>query len=171
MSTHEPIERRSFLKAVGVAGAVLAVEGMTGAVRKLPAAIRISRPGPDDPPVPNDIVQKILSERFGDRTIQRGHVTLDMPPMAEDGRYVPVLIESDLPMTPEQYVKGVYLIVDHNPDPLVTAFHLTPAIGPLQLQTRIKMKRTTWVRAIAEASDGSLWADYLKVETTLNGCG
>jgi sulfur-oxidizing protein SoxY len=116
-------------------------------------------------------VQKILNDRFGSRTIQRGHVTLDMPPMAEDGRYVPVLIESDLPMTAEQYVKGVYLIVDHNPDPLVTAFHLTPAIGPLQLQTRIKMKRTTWVRAIMEASDGSLWADYLKVETTLNGCG
>jgi sulfur-oxidizing protein SoxY len=171
MSMHEPIERRSFLKAVGVAGAALALEGVTGAARNLPAAIRISRPGPDDPPVPNDIVQKILTDRFGDRTIQRGHVTLDMPPMAEDGRYVPVLIESDLPMSPEQFVKGVYLIVDHNPDPLVTAFHLTPAIGPLQLQTRIKMKRTTWVRAIAETSDGSLWADYLKVETTLNGCG
>ena len=171
MSMKEPIERRGFLKAVGVVGAALAVEGVTGAARHLPAAVRISRPGPDDPPVPNEIVQRILTDRFGDRTIQRGHVTLDMPPMAEDGRYVPVLIESDLPMTAEQYVKGVYLIVDHNPDPLVTAFHLTPAIGPVQLQTRIKMKRTTWVRAIAEASDGALWADYLKVETTLNGCG
>lgn len=171
MSMNEPIERRSFLKAVSVVGAALAVEGMAGAARNLPAAIRISRPGPDDPPVPNETVQKILTERFGGRPIQRGHVTLDMPPMAEDGRYVPVLIESDLPMTSESYVKGVYLIVDHNPDPLVTAFHLTPAIGPVQLQTRIKMKRTTWIRAIAEASDGSLWADYLKVETTLNGCG
>ena len=33
------------------------------------------------------------------------------------------------------------------------------------------MKRTTWIRAIVETTSGALWADYLKVETTLNGCG
>jgi sulfur-oxidizing protein SoxY len=165
------MERRSFLQAVGVLGAALVVEGVGGAARNLGAAVRIGRPGPDDPPVPNEIVQKIMTERFQNRTIQRGHVTLDMPSMAEDGRFVPVLIESDLPMTAEQHVKAVYLIVDHNPDPLVTAFHLTPALGPVQIQTRIKMKRTSWIRAIAETSNGDLWADYLKVETTLNGCG
>jgi sulfur-oxidizing protein SoxY len=171
MSPNEPIERRSFLQACGLLGAALAVEGMSGAARRLPAAIRVIRPGPDDPPVPNDTVQRILTERFQDRSIQRGHVTLDMPPMAEDGRYVPVIIQSDLPMAADQYVKGVFLIVDHNPDPLVTAFHLTPALGPVQIQTRIKMKRTSWIRAIAETNTGELWADYLKVETTLNGCG
>jgi sulfur-oxidizing protein SoxY len=171
MSLSEPIERRSFLQACGLLGAALAVEGMSGAARRLPAAIRVTRPGPDDPPVPNETVQRILTERFQDRTIQRGHVTLDMPPMAEDGRYVPVIIQSDLPMGADQYVKGVFLIVDHNPDPLVTAFHLTPALGPVQIQTRIKMKRTSWIRAIAETNTGELWADYLKVETTLNGCG
>ena len=165
------MELRAFLQAVGVLGAALAMEGVSGAARGLPAAIRTSRPGPDDPPVPNEIVQKILADRFQNRPIQRGHVTLDMPAMAEDGRYVPVLIESDLPMAAEQYVKGVFLIVDHNPDPLVSAFHLTPVLGQVQIQTRIKMKRTSWIRAIAETSNGDLWADYLKVETTLNGCG
>jgi sulfur-oxidizing protein SoxY len=170
MSLNEPMERRWFLRAAGLLGAALAVEGMRGAVRHLGAAVRIGR-DPEDPPIPNDVVQKIITERFQDRPIHRGHVTLDMPAMAEDGRYVPVIIESDLPMGPDAYVKGVYLIVDHNPDPLVTAFHLTPALGPIQIQTRIKMKRTSWIRAIAETSSGELWADYLKVETTLNGCG
>lgn len=168
---NEPIERRSFLQAVSVLGAALAVEGVSGVARGLPAAVRLSRPDPDDPPVPNELVQKIMTDRFQNRPIRRGHVTLDMPPMAEDGRYVPVLIESDLPMAADQYVKGVYLIVDHNPDPLVTAFHLSPALGQVQIQTRIKMKRTSWIRAIAETSSGELWADYLKVETSLNGCG
>ncbi len=171
MSLNEPIQRRSFLQAVGVLGAALAVEGVSGATRHLPAAIRASRPDPDEPPVPNEIVQRILTERFQGRPIQRGHVTLDMPAMAEDGRYVPVILESDLPMTAENYVKGVFLIVDHNPDPLVTVFHLTPAIAAVQIQTRIKMKRTSWIRAIAETSGGELYAGYLKVETTLNGCG
>jgi sulfur-oxidizing protein SoxY len=167
----DSIERRRFLQAFGVLGLAAAIEGVAGASKRLPAAVRVSRPGPDDPPVPNEAVQKIYTERFQGRTIQRGKVTLDMPTMAEDGRYVPVVIESELPMAADQYVKSVFLIVDHNPDPLVSAFHFTPALGPVNLQTRIKMKRTSWIRAIAETSNGELWADYLKVETTLNGCG
>jgi sulfur-oxidizing protein SoxY len=133
--------------------------------------LRVSRPGPDDPPIPNEAVAKIYAERFQGRTVQHGRVVLDMPTMAEDGRYVPVVIESDLPVNQDEYVKSVFLIVDHNPDPLVSAFHFTSALGPVKLQTRIKMKRTSWIRAIAETSKGELWADYLKVETTLNGCG
>ena len=94
-----------------------------------------------------------------------------MPEMAEDGRVVPVVIVSDLPMTAELHVKAVYLIVDHNPDPLVTAFHLSPALGPVSNNTRIKMKRTTWVRAILQTSTGDVWAGYTRVLVTLNGCG
>ena len=166
------IQRRGFLQACGVLGAALAVEGVSGASRRLPAAIRVTRLDPDDPPpLPNETVKRVMAERFQDRPIRRGHVTLDMAEMQEDGRYVPVTVESDLPMTPENYVKGVYLVLDHNPDPLVIACHFTPAMGAVEVQTRIKMKRTTWVRAIAETSGGELWADYLKVETTLNGCG
>jgi sulfur-oxidizing protein SoxY len=171
MSVEQPLERRAFLQALGVLGTAFALEGARGAAARLSATDRIVRPGPDDPPIPNEIVQRIMSERFQNRPIQRGHVTLDIPTMAEDGRFVPVLIESDLPVGADGYVKGVYLVVDHNPDPLVTAFHLSPAVGPVQIQTRIKMMRTSWIRAIAETSSGELWADYLKVETTLNGCG
>ena len=84
---------------------------------------------PRDPEVPNEQVAKILKDLFGDRPIRRGHMSLDMPAVAEDGRIVPVIIESDLPMTAEQYVKAVHLIVDHNPDPHLAAYHLTPALG------------------------------------------
>lgn len=172
MDSPREMKRRSFLQACGLIGAAFAVEGAAGVANRVPAAIRVVRLDPDDPPpIPNEIVKRIMAERFQDRPIRRGHVVLDMPTMAEDGRYVPVAIESDLPMLEGDYVKGVFLIVDHNPDPLVSAFHLTPALGPVDLQTRIKMKRTSWIRAIAETSGGDLWAEYLKVETTLNGCG
>ena len=33
-------------------------------------------------------------------------------------------------------------------------------MGKLSLQFRIKMKRTTWVRAIVETNTGEVWADY-----------
>ena len=167
------VPRRAFLRSFALLGGALAVESAAGWRQRLPAAPRppLGLGGPDDPEVPNEIVARIMRERFGERPIQRGHVHLDMPETAEDGRVVPVSIETDLPATDEQYVQGVYLIVDHNPDPLVTVFHLTPALGPVAINTRIKMKRTTWIRAIAETNTGELWADYLKVATSLNGCG
>lgn len=112
-----------------------------------------------------------MKDLFGDRPIRRGHVELDMPLVAEDGRVVPVIVESDLPMTTRHYVKGVHLIVDHNPDAHLAAFHLTPALGDVSISTRIKMKRTTWVRAILETSTGEVWADYARVLVTLNGSG
>jgi sulfur-oxidizing protein SoxY len=124
-----------------------------------------------DPEVPNEQIAKLLKDLFGDRPIRRGHVSLDMPVVAEDGRVVPVIIDADLPMTAERYVKAVHLIVDHNPDPHLAAFELTPALGKVSLQTRIKMKRSTWVRCIAETSDGEVWADYARVSVSLNGCG
>ena len=127
--------------------------------------------GPDDPEIPNEEVARIYRERFGGRTITHAHVQLDMPAVAEDGRVVPVIIESDLPMTAEHYVKGIHLIVDHNPDAHLAGFYLTPAVGQVSISTRIKMKRSTWVRAILETNTGELWADYAKVLVTLNGCG
>jgi sulfur-oxidizing protein SoxY len=153
--------RREFLRQGTALGAALALGGQAALAQALEP----------DPEVPNEQIAKLLKDLFGDRPIRRGHVALDMPLVAEDGRVVPVIIDTDLPMTAAKHVKSVHLIVDHNPDPHLAAFELTPALGKLSIQTRIKMKRTTWVRCIAETSDGEVWADYARVSVTLNGCG
>lgn len=163
-----PVEppRREFLKQ----GMALGLAVAAGKLLR-PGQLHAVPFGPD-PEVPNEQVAKILKDLFGDRPIRRGHVLLDMPLVAEDGRVVPVIIEApDLPMTSANYVQAVHLIVDHNPDPHLAAFDLTPAMGTLSLQFRIKMKRTTWVRAIVETSTGEVWADYARVNVSLNGCG
>jgi sulfur-oxidizing protein SoxY len=161
--------RRAFVKGVALAGAGLLGSGSLARAEGLLAGSRALDPG--DPEVPNEQVAKILKDLFGDRPIRRGQLSLDMPAVAEDGRIVPVIIESPLPMKPDNYVKAVHLIVDHNPDPHLAAYHLTPAIGSVAIQTRIKMKRTTWVRAILETSSGDVWANYAHVIVSLNGCG
>jgi sulfur-oxidizing protein SoxY len=168
MSYFNELPRRSFLRTCAAAAAGLVAS--SSFVSRLLAATRMHR-GPEDPEVPNQEVARILERISGGRPIRRGHVSLDMPVVAEDGRVVPVIIETDLPMTSEKYVKAVHLVVDHNPDAHLAAFHLTPAIGRVSISTRIKMKRTTWVRAIVETSDGEVWADYSRVRVTLNGCG
>jgi sulfur-oxidizing protein SoxY len=165
MMYSDPVARRSFLRVCAAAAVGMVVSGTV--LNRLLAATA----GPEDPEVPNEEVARILQQISGGRPIRRGHVSLDMPVVAEDGRVVPVMIETDLPQTAERYVKAVHLIVDHNPDPHLAAFHLTPRVGAASISTRIKMKRTTWVRAIAETSTGEMWADYSRVRVTLNGCG
>ncbi len=170
MASSNGFSRRDFLRASGLAAAGFLGGGALGPSERL---LALAQPGmdPGDPEVPNEEVARILRTLFGERPIRRGHVELDMPLVAEDGRVVPVIIESDLPMTQERHVQAVHLIVDHNPDAHLAAFHLTPAVGSVSISTRIKMKRTTWVRAIVETNTGEVWAGYSRVQVTTNGCG
>jgi predicted secreted protein len=170
MTSSNEFSRRRFLRASGLAAAGLVGAGALGPSERL---LALAQPGwdPGDPEVPNAEVARILRTLFGNRPIRRGHVELDMPVAAEDGRVVPVIIESDLPMTEERHVQAVHLIVDHNPDAHLAAFHLTPAVGSVSISTRIKMKRTTWVRAILETNTGEVWAGYTRVQVATNGCG
>jgi sulfur-oxidizing protein SoxY len=168
MARADEPSRRFFLRS-----ALLAAAGMLGSGSFLESERLLAAygAGPDDPEPPNEEVARILRNIAGGKPIRRGHVSLDMPVVAEDGRVVPVIIESDLPMTRDRYVKSVHLVVDHNPDAHLAAFQLTPVIGSVSISTRIKMKRTTWVRAIAATNTGEVWAAYARVQVTLNGCG
>jgi sulfur-oxidizing protein SoxY len=168
MPRPDETSRRLFLRSSLLAAAGLIGSGSVLDGHRLLAAYGAD---PNDPEAPNEEVARILDEISGGKPIRRGHLSLDMPLVAEDGRIVPVIIESDLPMTPQRYVKAVHLIVDHNPDAHLAAFQLSPAIGSVSISTRIKMKRTTWVRAIAATNTGEIWASYARVQVTLNGCG
>ena len=172
--------RRSFLArvAAGAAAAVALVVGRGAAALSLPPGRVPTRPqgrslprAPREDDEPPEQVKRVLEAHFGKRPLRKGHVQLDIPEEAPDGRVVPVFIETDLPMTPVEYVKAVHVVVDHNPDIYLAGFQLTPALGASSIDTRIKMRRTSYVRAIAETSRGELWYAATKVFVTLNGCG
>jgi sulfur-oxidizing protein SoxY len=157
----DSLSRRTFLKSSALAVAALATSASAAAAAPL---LR----GPDNEP--DEEVKKVLRDKFGARPIREGHVTLDVPDVAPDSREVPLLIESDLPMTADNYVKGIHIVVDHNPDIYLAGFDLTAAIGAATLDTRIKMRRSSHVRIIAETSKGELWTTSRFVYTSLNGC-
>src|SRR3989449_8499637 len=96
--------RRAFLQWSGLASFLLATRRLRALVPLHPR---------DDVPWK---VQQLLKQLFGDRPVRAGHVQLDVPTVAADGRVVPVMVESDLPMAAERYVKAVHLLVDNNPD-------------------------------------------------------
>ena len=167
MAGHD-LPRRLFLKAAGRAVALV----LGARALMAPGALLAASPAPvsDDDEL-TEAVKKVFALRFGDRPIRKGHVQLDVPENAPDGRSVPVFIETDLPSAPDNYVKAFHLIVDHNPDIYLAGFQLSPALGAASIDTRIKMRRTSYVRVIAETSRGELWSAATKVFVTLNGCG
>ena len=165
MPHEDHLSRRDF-----VAAGALALAGLVAGARAAGAAPAPPRTGPgpgDDFP---DAAKKVIREHFGDRPIRDGHVSLDLPEVAPDSREVPVFIESDLPMEPDHYVKAIHVIVDHNPDIYLAGFTLSPALGRASIDTRIKMRRSSQVRAIVEMNTGELWWAHKLVYTSLNGC-
>ncbi len=107
---------------------------------------------------------------FGDRPILPGRVTLEIPPISENGYSVPLSVEVDSPMTAEDYVKRIVLFAEENPQPNIARFELGPRAGRARIQTRIRMGGSQKVRAIAELSDGSLWSTETFSIVTLAAC-
>jgi sulfur-oxidizing protein SoxY len=166
MTASPDLSRRSFFRRVSAAIGLALGEPALRASAPLLAALK-----PPDDDTPSETVRKVLVQLFGDRPLSRGHVELTLPENAPDGRTVPVFMESDLPMDPGNYVRALHLLVDKNPDIHLAEYRFTPAMGKASIDTRIKMRATSWVRAIAETSRGELWYHSVKVFPASNGCG
>lgn len=115
---------------------------------------------------------EIKRSLFGNRPVSndpQGIVELVAPARAEDAAVVPVAIRTRLAQRPERYIRRIYLIVDNNPLPLAAMIELTPESGRADLETRIRIEQYTYVRAVAELSDGKLVADARFVKAA-GGC-
>jgi len=127
----------------------------------------------NDVPDPETAIWKKLQRSlFESRPVAsdaRGIIELVTPVRAEDAAVVPVAIRTKLTQRPERYVRRIYLIVDKNPSPLAAMFELTPESGRADLETRIRIEEYTHVRAVAELSDGTLFADTRFVKAS-GGC-
>jgi len=132
---------------------------------------------PDAPPgllkalPPDHTLAERLNPILKGRTPRRERVALELPEIAEDGSVVPIHIRVDSPMTSQDYVRHIYLLVDGNPDPLIFEGILSPQLGRAEWWTKVRMAKSGNVRAIAETSKGELLSDERQIKVTLSGCG
>jgi sulfur-oxidizing protein SoxY len=105
------------------------------------------------------------------RTIQEGRIALRAPAIAENGNAVPLTISVESPMTAADHVTRIHVFADKNPTPEVAVFHLTPASGRAQVDTRIRLGQTQEVLVFAEMSDNSIFMSRAEVKVTIGGCG
>jgi sulfur-oxidizing protein SoxY len=106
----------------------------------------------------------------GSAPVKAGRVTLDLPPLVENGNLVPLTVRVDSPMTSEDHVKAIHVFVEKNPQPYVVTFHLGPRAGRAVVSTRIRLADTQTVTALCEMSDGSFWSGSADSVVTLAAC-
>ena len=100
---------------------------------------------------------EILRENIiGTQEIRDGEglFLLEAPFRAHDAATVPVRFVQS-PGSPA--IRRLTLVVDENPAPLAAEFTFGPAMGEIDLETRLRVNSYSNVRAIAETEDGALY--------------
>jgi len=112
----------------------------------------------------------LLREVTGSAPVNVGRVTVDTPPLADNGHSVPVRVLVDSPMTTDSHVRRITLLAERNPRPVVASFMLGPHSGRAEIATRIRLADIQEVLALAQFSDGSWWMGGAKVVVTELAC-
>lgn len=141
-------DRRTFLIATGSLGLAAALPAWA-----TPESMR-------------EAVRKIV----GDATVTPGRVSIEAPPLSENGNVVPIAVTVQSPMTPADHVKAIHVFAEKNPDSHVITASLGPRAGRASLATRIRLADTQTVLAIAQTSDGRFWSGQVNVVVTISAC-
>ena len=112
----------------------------------------------------------VIKEVTGGAPLREGKVTLDIPPLIENGNAVPLTISCESPMTADDHVKAIHVFTEKNPQPNVVSVQLGPRSGRATVSTRIRLADSQKVIAIAQMSDGSFWSNEAEVIVTLAAC-
>ena len=112
----------------------------------------------------NKLALAIEEETGGRKASESGHVTLQVPDIAEDGAIVPVTVESTLPG-----VDAIWVFVEKNPTPLAAKFSLEKSLDPF-VSLRVKMNESCEVVALVR-SGGEYFSASKKVRVVVGGCG
>ncbi|MDP1674880.1 MAG: thiosulfate oxidation carrier protein SoxY [Burkholderiales bacterium] len=112
----------------------------------------------------------LLREVTGGAPVNAGRVTVDTPPLADNGHSVAVRVLADSPMTAEDHVRRITLLAERNPRPVVASFTLGPHSGRAEISTRIRLADIQDVLALVQFSDGSWWMGGAHVIVTELAC-
>ena len=111
-----------------------------------------------------------IKEVVGDNAIHEGRVTLDLPPLIENGNAVPLTVSVESAMSEADHIKAIHVFNEKNPQPHVFNARLSPKSGKAMIATRIKLGDSQKIVAIAETSKGEFFSASADVIVTLAAC-
>lgn len=108
---------------------------------------------------PENTWNALKPDVFGARQINPGDgvLSLEAPVRAEDAAVVPIVVRAAFSQAPEKHIKAITIIIDENPAPVAASFTFGPASPLASISTRMRVNSYSYVRAVAEMQDGSLW--------------
>jgi len=149
------MKRRKFLSLGAVAAAASVLPASLSATD-----FRATAPKAWEAPTSKEAIEAL----FGTSATVEGDIEIKAPKLAENGGAVPIGIVSKLELT------TIALFQDANPRSAVVVFELGEG-GVVDLQTKIKMRKTANVTIVAKGKDGKLYSAMQKVEVSIGGCG
>lgn len=101
------------------------------------------------------IFASIQKDIFGDTPLIEDTevIRLEAPKRAQDAAIVPLDVYLDPKAGP---IKTLTMVIDVNPSPVVAKFAFGPDAGVTHLATRVRVDDYSYIRAVAETSDGKL---------------
>jgi sulfur-oxidizing protein SoxY len=113
----------------------------------------------------------IKGDIFKNRPIEDGTglVVLDAPRRAEDAALVPIGMHVNLPADDKRSLRSLTLVIDENPAPVAGTFTIGPHAGVTSISTRVRVDSYSYVRLVAELSDGKLYGVKAYVKAS-GGC-
>ena len=115
-------------------------------------------------------MQAAVASIVGEARINDGKVKVDIPPLVENGNTVPCTVTVNSAMTAADHVKAIHVFTEKNPQPYVISVALGPRAGLASISTRIRLRDSQTVLAVAEMSDGTFWSGRAAVIVTVSAC-
>lgn len=115
-------------------------------------------------------MEAAIAEFTKGRPVTPGRITLDLPPLVENGNAVPLGVSVESPMTPDDFIQRLALFNEKNPQPNIAVLHFTPRSGRAQVSTRIRLGDSQFITAIAETNKGELFSAKAELVVTLPAC-
>lgn len=118
----------------------------------------------------DDDTAAAIKTAFGDAPRTDGKIKLTLPPLAESGNNVPLMVSVESAMTEADFVKRVVVFANRNPRPLIASFMFGPKANKASFSTNMRLSGTQDVIGICEMSDGKLYQAQVRVMVTVGAC-
>ena len=121
---------------------------------------------------PDTKLWPVMKEAFFEKRAmtEADFMKIDAPRRAESGAQVPVTYTIDNAAAKGVKIVKLYAFVDANPIPLTATYHLSDALGNLNISTRIRFETDAFVRLVGETADGKLYLASREIRAA-GGCG
>ena len=113
---------------------------------------------------------KCISNQYGGAQIPADRINLIAPDIAEDGSVVSVGIEKITAVPEGNYVKEVSFFNEFRQEP-VARFVLSKNMLSENLKTRIRLRESSHLYAVARLDNGELIGGKSYIKVTIGGCG